>query len=163
MSLNREKLQEMLNYDPQTGIFVWRVDRGKARKGAPAGRRNDCGYIIIRINGRGYRAHRLAWLWTDGNWPSSDLDHINGNRSDNRVANLREATRAQNNMNARLRGDNKTGFKGVFFNKQNRRWQARVTKDGRQIHAGCFDTAEQAHAAYYEAAKLHFGEYARGA
>ena len=135
-------LRELLDYSPDTGIFVWRVSIGAARAGTVAG--TSCrGYCRIMVFGKRYSAHRLAWLFVHGEWPKLQIDHINGKRSDNRIANLREATNAENGQNQLGRGVSRSG----------KRWEARIRLGGPQIRLGSFDTQEEAHAAYL-AAKL---------
>jgi hypothetical protein len=159
--ITAERLRELLAYDPTSGGFAWRVDRGGlAKAGQIAGSRNGIGYVNIRVDGRDYSAHRLAWLHVTGAWPAGQIDHINGVRDDNRIANLREATNAQNQWNRAHQGS-VSGFKGVKWCKIQRKWRAELRKDGRKIHLGRFATAEEAHAAYCAAASEHFGEFAR--
>ena len=99
--LTAEWLRAVLDYDPKTGLFHWRIDRGgrKARIGALAGSFDATGYIQIMIDGKNYKAHRLAWLYVTGNWPIGDIDHLNGERANNRWSNLREATKSINQQN----------------------------------------------------------------
>lgn len=158
--LSAETLRTLLNYDPETGIFTWRSEHGNWRIGQVAGypdRNGTYRYRRIHLCGRIYRAHRLAWLWMTGDWPPDGIDHRNLNPKDNRWANLRAADQSQNMANQKPRAA--CGFKGV---KQNgRRWHARIRKDYRYISLGSFATAEEAYAAYREAATRLFGEFAR--
>lgn len=161
-NLTVERLKELLNYDPDTGVFTWRVRRGgNAKAGGKAGYCHPRGYWCIEINDKLYRAHRLAWLYTTGSWPEGEIDHANMDKSDNRWENIRDASRSQNNANTPLRTDNTSGFKGVHFCKRPRRWQAKVTVNRKQIFLGYYDTREEAHAVYAAAAKHYFGEFAR--
>lgn len=162
-------VRDLLDYDPATGIFRWRVDRRsgrsharvQARAGDVAGSIRTDGYLAIKIEGRSYRSHRLAWLYVYGRWPDPECDHRNCERNDNRIANLREATRAQNNANSSLRTDNASGLKGVY--RRNARWAAQIRMNGALRHLGYFDTAKAAHAAYSAAAAKLRGEFARAA
>lgn len=158
--LTQERLKELLDYDPATGFFTHLTSgRGRGRK---AGARAGClelGYTMVGVCGRKYQAHRLAWFFVHGAWPRDQLDHINMQRSDNRIANLREATNAQNGANCPARRRNKCGKKGV--SKMKGRWRAQIFKNKRQVHLGLFATAEEAHAAYVAAARIHHGEFAR--
>ncbi len=118
------------------------------------------GYHVVTINKKTYYAHRIIFFMVYGRWPEQ-IDHIDGDRSNNVLSNLREASNAQNNRNKGLRSTNKTGFKGVSYNKINRNYNARITVNYKSIHLGCFDTPQAAHEAYKQAAlKLH-GDFAR--
>jgi hypothetical protein len=147
--LTQERLKELLHYDPDTGIFTNLTQRANCvKKGAVAGW-NDNGYVRIEILGKNYRAHRLGWLYMYGAFPKKDVDHINGDRSDNRIANLREATDLQNGQNRHAPGKNNTsGYLGVSWSKRENKFiaQIRVNRKGRQL--GFFDTAEEAHECY---------------
>lgn len=158
--LTHSRLLEALDYDPETGDF-FRLDIA-LRGGAPIGSYLDNQYKRICIDYQEYLAHRLAWFYVNGEWPSNDIDHINGVRGDNRICNLREATRQENLRNGRGR-PSKSGLKGVNFRSGlTRPWYARIYPEkGRKIHLGYFLTAEEAHAAYCEAATKYFGEFAR--
>jgi hypothetical protein len=161
-------VRELLHYDQETGIFTWKMrqDRRQQWNGRFAGRvAGTAGvkrrYININIGNRLYRAHRLAWLYVNGEWPVGDIDHINCNPADNRISNLRVATRSQNAANTRRHQDSKTEFKGIKRN--GRGWLARIKVSGKQLHLGTFDAPERAHRAYMAAARQHFGEFARAA
>jgi len=146
--LTVERLKELLHYDPETGLFHWKVSRGYiAQPGHLAGVTNKRGYIYIGVDGRGYLAHRLAWFYMTGRWPADQIDHINQTKSDNRFSNLRECDNSQNQQNTGLRADNRSGFKGVSLHKSGR-WVAERRLRGRRIHLGYHQTPEAAHAAY---------------
>jgi len=158
-----ERLRALLAYDPETGHFTWRVPLSRRiRPGDRAGYAND-GYLLVRIDRRNYRGHRLAWLYTFGEWPNGDLDHINCDRADNRISNLREATRSQNQANMRRPRHNTSGFKGASFHQRKGKWQAIIQKDGKTLYLGLFPTAADAHAAYCAAAQELHGEFWRAA
>ncbi len=159
--ITTERLREVLAYDPDTGVFTWRVARGRQSAGAVAGSLNGSGYLLIRIDRRSYPAHRLAFVYMTGAWPENEIDHMNLDRADNRFENLREATHSQNMANGRRRSNNTSGLKGAHWRKRNRRWQAQIRVAGRKKHLGYFDTPEEANAAYREAATQHFGKFAR--
>ena len=162
--LTAARLRELLTYDPVTGIFRWRETRcGRARAGAAAGSANGDGYWHIRIDGRLYKAHRLAWLYVHGEWPAGRLDHEDNEPAHNWIANLRPATMPQNRGNSKVRSDNLTGLKGVHKARGCESWVARITQEGRQKYLGSFRSPEEAHAAYAAAAVEVFGEYARTA
>jgi HNH endonuclease len=159
--ITRARLQELLHYDSETGEFHWlkRASRS-VREGDIAGRVDGEGYRKITIEGRTYRAHQLAWLYQTGEWCRGVIDHRDGDPSNNRWINLRCATISQNNANRRRHRNNKCGFKGVVQNPWGR-FIASIYKDGQRRHLGMFATAEDAHAAYVEAARKLFGEFAR--
>ena len=154
--ISHSRLLELMVYDSTTGIFAWRGGR-RLRAGKVAGNLMSCGYLRIFADGRSYMAHRLAWFYITGGWPRADIDHRNGVRTDNRFANLREATRAENLQNQRTaKSTNRTGLLGVQRNRE--RFMARIQVDGRQIYLGTFDTPEEAHTIYVAAKRrLHPG------
>ena len=157
--LTQERLREVLAYDPATGILTWKVGTSRGRVGAQAGVTTKLGYRYVAVDARKYLAHRLAWLHYHGKWPNKELDHINGNRDDNRIANLREANKYQNAHNS-PRAVGATGYRGV--RQKGRRFQAIITARNRRISLGWFATAEEAHAAYVEGARKHHGEFVNG-
>ena len=152
---------ELLTYDPETGEFRWRVARNRQIPNSIAGNLRRDGYRRIRIDRKTYGAHRLAWLYTHGKWPTDQIDHINMIKNDNRLCNLREATNAQNMHNTRKICTNTSGVKGVTWNKLNKKWYSQIKINRKQIHIGQFDELSDAAAAYERAAKTHFGEFAR--
>ena len=159
--LTAERLRELLLYNPGTGIFRWRVRRGMARAGSIAGRPSGDGHIQISVDGRRYGAHRLAWLYVHGRWPEHLIDHINGVRDDNRIANLRDATHEENARNCARYRSSRSCIKGVTFRASHGRWRATIRIGGAPRHLGYFDTAEEAAAAYATAAAQAFGEFVR--
>jgi hypothetical protein len=160
--LTAERLHSLLAYNPKTGLWVWRVTPGgRARAGAIAGSLDGCGYHAIKINRRLYLAHRLAFLYINGEWPKGEIDHVNHDRADNQWSNLREATHSQNLGNQGAYKNNRSGYKGVTWQKRDRKWQAQIQVGGKSHHLGHYDTAEAAHAAYCRAAIKHFGQFAR--
>lgn len=163
--LTAERLREVLNYDPETGVFAWIANTtlrnliGKAagcKDGSAAHKR-----IIIRIDSELHMAHRLAWLYMVGEFPPSWVDHINGDGFDNRWANLRLASVAQNMANSKTRVDNKSGLKGVQKQKnKSGTWMARITVGRKNIYIGTYATKQEAHQAYLVAAQKYHGEFA---
>lgn len=155
--LTAERLREALHYDHETGVFTWRSrTSNRVKIGDIAGAIDLNGYRLIGVDGRLYKAHRLAWLYVYGRWPVKQIDHINGVRDDNRFANLREATSGENHQNITRRSDNTSGFIGVTWHRQNMKWMAQIRVDGRYHYLGCFNTSEEANAAYLKAkADLH--------
>ncbi len=159
---SREEILDVLEYCPASGKFTWKVDRGgTAWAGTQAGAVDGNGYTNIRFNGRLFKAHRLAWLVIHGVWPSHDIDHINRDKSDNRIVNLRLATDAQNVANSTVRRDNRCGLKGV--SQRGRKYIARITKNKTRVVIGLFLSKEEAHSAYLAEAQKYFGQYARSA
>lgn len=159
--MNQDDLRAILRYEEDTGLFYWRSPRCQRWAIRPAGTWHPRGYRAITVFEKRYLIHRLAWFYVHGEWPEQ-IDHINGVRDDNRLSNLRPATQAQNNANSARRKDNTSGAKGVYFCKQHDRWTARIKPpDGKRLSLGFYKTADEAALAYAEAAKVHFGEYAR--
>lgn len=161
VALTAERLRELLAYDPGTGTFTWRVRSARRIKvGDAAGCDNGYGYLRIRIDGVEHKAHRLAWLYVNGLWPVSQIDHINGLRDDNRIGNLRDVSQSVNSQNLRsATAQNKSsGLLGVSWHKRDSRWVAQINIDGKKHHLGYFNTAELAYAAYLEAKReFHAG------
>ena len=159
--ISQERLKELLDYDPLAGIFVWRVRASnRVKVGDVAGNLSAYGYRLIRIDGRMYMAHRLAWLYMTGTWPDRFVDHKNMVRDDNRWCNLRAATMSKNKANAKRPANNTSGFKGVHLLKRAKRYWACITVNGETKSLGCFSTPEAAHRAYMKAAEQYFGEFA---
>lgn len=159
--ITAEEARQFLDYNPETGVFTWRVGRsGTARVGSIAGRVDSGGYIQIAIYGRRYQAHRLAWLIIHGVWPEKHIDHINGKPRDNRLCNLRLATQSENLCNTKRRSDNTSGLKGVSWHNASKKWRARIAIYRQTKVLGYFATPEEAHAAYCNAARELHGEFA---
>lgn len=168
-----EQLRQLLRYEPETGKLFWKKRplsmftsnrAGNAWNSRFAGKEalssaHNTGYFCGGILGKVFLAHRVAWAVYYGEWPREEIDHINGDRKDNRISNLREASRLENSRNAARRSDNSSGLKGVGVHKG--QWRARMRIDGKSRHLGYFPTPEAAHAAYCEAAKKYHGEFAR--
>lgn len=157
--------KKRLIYDPKTGSFTWKVrvgGNGCIKPGTKAGsKRGNGSYTFIKIDNKWYRAHQLAWLFMYGRIPAGyEIDHINGKVNDNRIVNLRLATHQQNIVNGKHRKNNTSGKKGVTFHAGGR-WRAKITKDGRTIHLGLYDSVGAAHYAYMSAARKLFGDFAR--
>lgn len=159
-TITAETFRALLDYEPDTGIFRWRVSRRRIQMGAVAGSPNKDGYIRIMVNGMEFAAHRLAWLYVYGVMPQDQIDHLNGDKADNRIANLRDVPHCMNQQNQTRPPKNSTsGFRGVAWHKRDKRWQARIKVNGREQYIGYFETAEAAHAAYLAAKlQLHPGD-----
>lgn len=144
-----------IDYDPDTGSFT--------KNGEPTGTRRRDGYLLVSFGGKQVLAHRVAWELHHGLPAPEVMDHINGNRSDNRISNLRAATYQQNSRNQRIHRDSSTGFKGVTFSKARGKFVAYIRDGFRNKNLGGYSTAEEAHEVYCLAADMIFGEFARGA
>lgn len=155
--LTSERLKEIINYNPDTGIFRWKKTNKSQRAGVLAGWIDVHGYRSIGIYGKTYRGCRLAWLFMTGEWPQEEIDHINGKRNDDRFINLRQVSRTTNSQNLRKpHKDNSHGLLGVM--RLHKRWTAQIMVSGKRIHLGTFATPEEAHQIYIEAKrKLHEG------
>ena len=153
--MDQGTLKSLLHYDRASGVFRWlNSSGGRARRGSEAGCKRPDGYIKIRVNGRQFLAHRLAWLYEFGRMPDEIMDHINGDRSDNRIENLREASYSLNQQNKKIMSINTSGFVGVS-RRSGSRWRAYITIDSKFISLGSFPTAEEASAAYLAAKRDH--------
>ena len=159
-ALTANRLRKLLKYDPATGIFRWRVHRGGPTNidGVAGGIHPPTGYRQIRIDGKLYRANRLAWLYMTGKWPKLEIGYINRNISDTRWANLRAMTPSQRGATSRRR--NKHGVRGIWITKSGK-YVAHIKVAGKKKYLGLFDTIEKASVAYTRAAKDAFGQFAR--
>lgn len=155
--ITQDELKEILHYNPDTGIFTYTKDVSNHRKKGSIAGYKHLGYINIEIKEKGYKAHRLAWLYFYGEFPKKDIDHINNIRDDNRIKNLREADRFINSQNFKVaRKDNKTGYLGVCI--QHGKFKATIFSNKKSIHLGYFDKAIDAHKEYLKAKRmLHKG------
>ncbi len=150
------RARELLDYDHATGEFRWRVRRGRQAAGAIAGTPHNHGYWGIRMLGQSHLAHRLAWFMHYGEWPSDQLDHINGDKRDNRIANLRVVTNRQNNENYRsAKHNSKTGYLGVCYEPRGGSYVAYLRVEGRTRNLGTYRTPKEAHEAYVAAKRVH--------
>ncbi|AAP58725.1 57R [Xanthomonas phage Xp10] len=146
--LTFDQVDQLLSYDADTGLLIWKVSRkGTKGIGSVAGCVNGDGYLQVKVHGKLYQAHRLAWFLSKGTWPSQQLDHINGIKTDNRIVNLRECTDAENKQNRGKSSNNTSGVPGVGWHKQRKKWRAQIKVNGKNIHLGWFDTIEEAAAA----------------
>jgi hypothetical protein len=161
MKFTPKQIREAFSYDPETGVISRKPKLGSRSKLGPCPTGiSNIGYQRVSLYSHVMTAHRVAFCVMTGRWPKRDIDHIHGDRADNRWRNLRECTRQQNVWNGKARSP-RSGWKGAYF--QAGRYMARIKKDGKGIYLGRFDTAEEAHAAYLAAAKDLFGEFARAA
>ena len=162
------EVKKRLDYNPDSGAFTWKVKTkrhaGVSWPGDVAGTiKSETGYMFLGLWGFQYRAHRLAFLMMTGEWPRDEVDHINGNRADNRWCNLRSATRPQNGRNTAIGTSNKSGCKGVSFRKDTSKWHARIVVDGKTILLGNFSLIEDAISARKTAEMKYHGIFARAA
>jgi hypothetical protein len=159
--MDTEQLRALIEYRPDTGELIRKVDlAANAKAGTTISGKNACGYVQTVVRRQFFYAHRLAWQLYYGEEPAGEVDHINGNRSDNRIENLRIATGPQNKHNARLRRDNTSGAKGVSWNKASRKWVACVTRSRRVIFRKLFDDRDEAIAAVRSAREQIHGSFA---
>lgn len=157
-NLTQARLKELLDYDPETGVFTWRVKpkKGPVNVGDFAGTRARTGYFVIRLDRVLYLRHRLAWLYQHGSWPTKHIDHISGVPGDDRITNLRECTMQENQQNLKRSSANTSGFTGVHWHKQRLKWSAGIRANGIPKFLGLFGTKDEANSAYLNAkAQLH--------
>jgi hypothetical protein len=158
--LTVDRLREVLAYDIKTGAFTWLVSSATKKVGSVAGGVKKTGYRFIQIDGRQYREHRLAWLYVNEAWPKNHIDHIDGNRANNKISNLRDVDDSTNSQNQRASqcSNKSTGILGVCFHKTKKKFHAQIKRHGKRIHLGYFDNAQDAHNAYLAAKRqLHAG------
>ena len=165
-----EELRSRFEYEASSGRLTWRrrdehsyqhVRWNTKYAGKVVGVLDKAGYRVVRFNGRTIKAHRVVWALTHGAWPDAYVDHIDCDRSNNRISNLRLATPLQSSQNQRTPKTNKSGFKGVCWNAAASKWQAGICCRRRKIHLGLFSTPEEAAAAYAKAAERFHGDFAR--
>jgi hypothetical protein len=155
----QEEFAKWLRYDPETGHLIWRACQVQSnRLGTRAGGIVSGGYRQVYLFGKKWLEHRVAWLLYYGCWPPETIDHINGDKADNRLCNLRLASSAENNRNVQAQRARSSSFKGVWRNKK--KWVSYITIDGRRLKVGSFDSAEAAAIAYDARAIEHFGRFA---
>jgi len=142
--MTQKELKGLLHYDENTGVFRWVVNKNsRARKGGIAGTSHNAGYISITANYKRFLAHRLAWFYVHGVFPK-EIDHINRDRMDNRLCNLRSVTRTENNLNRGDKTKNISGVIGVEWNKGKGKWHSRIKRNKKQSHIGYFDCLQEA-------------------
>jgi hypothetical protein len=163
MSLSNEDVRELFYYNEDTGVLLWRNHRNaKARAGSAVGSIHRTGYRITMINKKNYAVHLLIWQFVYEEIPNQ-IDHINGNKADNRLCNLRACNASENGRNKRLQSNNSTGFKGVSFCIREGSYQATCRWNGSKKWLGYHATAELAHAAYVKFASQNHGAFYNGA
>lgn len=153
--------EENIHYNEETGILTWKVDRNyNAKAGDECGSFDTRGYRQINILGKVLKGHKVAWFLHYKVWPEQDIDHINCDRADNRISNLRLANRHEQMRNTRVRKQSKTQIKGVHYDRSRDNYQAFIHVNGRRKHLGRFASAEDAHNAYCNAADYYYAEFA---
>ena len=159
--ITQDELKSQLDYDKETGVFTWKVrNSNRVKIGQVAGNAHNCGYIELQVLGEKHLAHRLAWLYVHGEYPKI-IDHINGNRSDNRICNLRNVGYKENTYNSKLRKDNKSGVKCVSFNIKLKKYEVRIFHDGKLQNYGYYENLEDAKKVADEKRKEIYGVYFR--
>lgn len=159
--LTQARLKELLHYDPETGVFTWRVSRGRLPAGSRAGTTVRAGYVMVRVDGRNRLAHRLAFLYMTGALPGRCSDHVNRSRADNRWVNLRPATHQENEANKGLLCSNTSGYRGVSWCPSTGRWRAYGKCGGKSFHLGRFSSVTEAAAAAQAWREEKFGVFAK--
>jgi hypothetical protein len=150
--LTQDRLKQLLHYDPETGLFTWLVSTARCVKvGDVAGAYDKKGYRVIQIDGKQYQAHRLAFLYMTGKFPTNGTDHIDGDPANNRWTNLRECTTAENAQNTASRKNSSSKYLGVSWFKRDQKWKAQIQINGEQKYLGQFDTEDEAYQAYCKA------------
>ena len=139
-----ERLKELLHYSPDSGIFTWKLSTARCIKPGDIAGCKSLGYIRIRIDGKIYQAHRLAWLYHYGEWPKYGLDHINRIKDDNRIENLRDVDQYENMRNTGNPSDNTSGIKGISWHKKANKWMARIAVNGKDKHLGLYKSFHNA-------------------
>jgi hypothetical protein len=155
--LTQDYLKKVVTYEPSTGLFTRNYLSGKGRKpqGTPAGHLSSNGYLLVSIDMRHYAAHRLAWLYVYGTLPKTELDHIDGDRTNNRIDNLREVSRRLNCQNKKTHRQGR--LPGCYFHKQDKAWMARIRVGEKRVYLGNFSSEIAAYKAYAIKHKELFG------
>lgn len=163
-ALLHETLIKLLDYNINTGLFTWKCNRsGSAKKGTVAGAfKHTSGYVVIKVMGNIYLAHRLAWFYVYKVWPNNLIDHIDRDKHNNKLNNLREATYIDNNRNSLIHGSNTSGSRGVFFDTSINKWRSQIYINKVRHNLGTYNTIEEATIAYTTEAKKVFGDFYNG-
>jgi len=157
--ITQKRLKELVHYDPETGVFTNLVERRGVDVGDTLGSIHTRGYLIIPLGGVKYIAHRLAWLYVYGEFPPNDVDHIDRVRTNNKISNLRLCTQRENNINSSKRKTNRSGYKGVNWDKTRGAWRAQIQSNKKKIIIGRFISPALAYLAYCREGKKLHGEF----
>lgn len=158
--LTQERAKQLLQYDPETGKLYWKESRGSVAAGTELKASHSLGYVRARIDGELYYGHRLIFFMETGEWPD-EVDHMYGDTSDNRWDKIRPSTHKQNLTSTKLRKDNTSGYKGVSWNKNMKKYVAQAKVNGKQTYFGLYDTAEEASKVIIKVRNEFFGDFAR--
>ena len=158
--MDQSKLKDKLSYNRYAGEFFWLAKKGRYTCNDTVGYLSKRGYLRIKLNGKYYLAHRLAWLYVTGEWPKKFIDHINRDKSDNRFLNLRDVTHSQNQHNRLKQGKTKSKYKGITHIKKPDKWQAQICVNSKSIYLGRFKTEKEAGESYITACKKYHGDFA---
>ena len=159
--ITQSELKEVLEYNPDTGLFTWKKTvNSRAVIGSVAGYKINEGYTQLCIYRKKYRIHRLAFLYMTGEWPNELVDHINQIKDDNRWSNLRQATVSQNNINSKKQKNNKSGYRGVYWDSKNQIWRVQIKYKSKHKYLGRYTDIKEAAEVYKKAALELYGEYA---
>ena len=153
-NIDCNQLREILEYQPETGLFFWKKKRNGISVGQLAGGKDRDGYIRIRIDNVKYAAHRLAWMYIHNDFPKNFIDHINGIKIDNRICNIRDVTRSENMQNL-FKPQGRNIYIGVYKNQNANTWYSKIEINGKQIRLGTFKTPEEANIAYKKAKLIY--------
>lgn len=159
-TITYERLRQLVSYSPLVGVFEWRRPGRRIRQGGLAGGVIPSGYVRVCLDGRPYPAHRLAWLYMTREWPEKDIDHIDGDRSNNAFSNLRLATQAQNCANTRRNKANTSGVKGVSWQPALGKWRAMIRSGEKSVFDKSFDSLDEAKAEIEKARNQLHGQFA---
>lgn len=160
IKITQKRLKEIVRYNARTGIFTWKIAKGNRKAGVAAGTAQPKGYVCLCIDGRIYKAHRLAWVYVTGMNPKKEIDHKNKIRNDNRFCNLREADGSSNCANSAMKNTNTSGYKGVSWEAHANKFSARITVNYCKMRQGLYACPIEAAKAYDRAAIKLFGKYA---
>lgn len=151
-----DEMKERLNYDPNTGVITWRESKSNyVKNGTECGTLKPSGYLVINFSKQLYRAHRVAWVMHYGKNPSTFLDHVNQDKTDNRIENLREASSSQNKCNITRRSDNKSGYRGISWDRFRNKWKVEVQIQGKSVRKRIADFDEAVGWVKQKQAELH--------